>query len=106
MSLDISTISKITTECTTLFPEMRQDDLDAVIKYMSRNASSWHLDDIPTGVRKCLPLALRQRDHTVYFVLGVFFMVFFQLILGFISYMIMITSNLPFVNKNIDPVIM
>lgn len=106
MPLDMATISLITEECKKLLPEMHQEDLDAVIKYMSNNSSSWHLDDVPNGVRRCIPRALRERDHTTYFVFGVLFMVFLQIIFGFISYVIFMYTNLPFVHKNIEPVIM
>lgn len=104
--MDSVTLNQITTQIADMFPEMSQDNVDCITKYMGRHQNEWSKDDIPAGVKKCLPLALVEKDHTAYLLLGIIITMFINLFINVTLYLATSIYNIPFANKNIDPVIM
>lgn len=106
MPLDSTTLNKVTHEIAEMFPRMSQENVDCVTAYMGKHTDQWSSDDIPGGVKKCLPIALVNKDHTAYLLLGIIVTMFVNMFINLILYIATSVYNVPFKNKNIDPVIM
>lgn len=106
MTLDSTTLNKIVAEITEMFPNMNQDDVECITSYMGRHQSMWVATDIPGGVRKCLPIALVQKDHSAYLLLGIILTMFINMLIQVVLYLATTIYSVPYKNKNIDPVIM
>lgn len=106
MTIDSVTLSAITKEISDMFPEMSQDNVDCITKYMGKHENLWDKSNIPAGVKKCLPLALVQKDHTSYLLLGIIITMFINMFLNVVLYLATNIYNIPFRNKNLDAAIM
>lgn len=106
MSLDSKTLNKITHEIAEMFPNLSQESVDCITSYMGKHRDQWSEDDIPNGVKKCLPIALVNKDHTAYLLLGIIITMFVNMFINLCLYIATSIYKVPFRNKNIDPVIM
>lgn len=105
MILDSVIIKDITTIIADMFPEMSQDDVNCIIKYMGKHTDQWDAKNVKSGVVKLLPVALVKKDHTAFLVLGIIITVFINMILTIVLYLINFVYRIPFPDQNIDPVI-
>lgn len=106
MTMDSTVLTKITKEISDMFPKMSHDNVECVTTYMSKHPGEWKEDDIPEGVRKCLPIALVNKDHTTYLLLGIIITMFINMFLNVVLYLATSIYNVPYKNKNVDPTMM